>query len=64
MSQKSEQVTTATAHNAPQLGHYELHPDRNIAYVAGDESTIALLSSLASALGWKVKRARKPKHDA
>jgi hypothetical protein len=58
MSDTKEPIT-ASAHNAPQLGHYELHPARQTAYVDGDESTIALLSSLAAALGWKVKRAKR-----
>lgn len=56
---KTSDPTTAHAHNLPQLGHYELHPANRVAYVAGDESTIALLTSLALALGWKVKRAKQ-----
>jgi hypothetical protein len=60
MNNKPSDPITASAHNSAQLGHYELHPARNVAYVSGDESTIALLSSLASALGWKVVR-KKPK---
>jgi hypothetical protein len=57
MPHKSDPIT-APAHNAPHIGHYELHPPTRTLFIPCDERDIGMIRSLALALGWNVKRAK------
>lgn len=58
MSNTNDPIT-AHANNAPHIGHYELHPPTRTVFAPLNEKDIGMIRSLALALGWKVKRAKR-----